>query len=138
MEQNPSLHAWHPTLKLMSACLRPLSTTCTFIIPTDAYVSLGFISTFICDDKPTFMMCTCTLLHPSCSFPLSSPTHTTHTCTHAHACTHMHIHTHTLYHMKLSSDPFRSCRTPTFFAVGTEGKVTSVEYVEVKLLLLSR
>lgn len=37
---------------------------------------------------------------------------------------------------QVSSDPFRTCTTPTIFAVGTEGILTSVDYVEVSTSLL--
>lgn len=33
--------------------------------------------------------------------------------------------------IQISSDPFKDCRTPTLFAVGSEGRMTSVAYTEV-------
>ncbi len=33
--------------------------------------------------------------------------------------------------LQVTSDPFAACRVPTFFAVGSEGILTSVAYVEV-------
>lgn len=32
---------------------------------------------------------------------------------------------------QISMDPFKDCRIPTLFAVGSEGRMTSVAYTEV-------
>ena len=32
---------------------------------------------------------------------------------------------------QVSTDPFTQCKTPTVFAVGSKGTLTSVDYVEV-------
>lgn len=35
------------------------------------------------------------------------------------------------YSLQIQSDPFTCCKTPTIFIVGSEGTLTSVEYLEV-------
>ena len=40
-----------------------------------------------------------------------------------------------LFPQKVSSDPFKDCHAPTVFAVGSEGRVSSVAYVEVRMCL---
>ena len=42
---------------------------------------------------------------------------------------------HSLF-FQVSSDPFQTCKSPTMFAVGSEGRLSSADYVEVHLSTL--